>query len=96
MIFAVQRTADRGVDLKVRLQRHCIGADRLALSAATEAMRQLDQGEGSCGAGRAAGARRGMGTVTLTPPLHMPDKRPREDWLVLDDGVIVGRIYALC
>jgi hypothetical protein len=22
-----------------------------------------------------------------------PDERPRNDWLVLDDGVVVGRIY---
>ena len=31
--------------------------------------------------------------MPLTLRRTWPDERPRKDWTVLDDGVIVGRIY---
>jgi hypothetical protein len=31
--------------------------------------------------------------MTLTLRRTWPDERPREDWVVLDDGAIVGRFY---
>jgi hypothetical protein len=31
--------------------------------------------------------------MSLTLRRTLPDERPRNDWVVLDDSVIVGRIY---